>query len=284
MSCNSGGINAAISLPQDRFFSDSHLLNALEEAGARVTQRRSVKATAALIRSAIAGRMRSVSLNFYGGWQTASDGESYHFGAFPKFSTHQAATSLTLSVEATTGASAAVASAAASQFLPVFSIFPDPSVRQTLVLWWHTAALYSLLTQLGFPPPMGMCCFTTNPEQLRCLQALFAWFGDTPISLNLPASEFNTALLHRKDQPLLVLDEARLDAATKNVESLAAAVVNRKLRGSPKKKSITFRYKRSQPSFLHGLRRSPVCLNSLFWTYPQTGSIGMPGWPWRTDF
>ena len=65
------------------------------------------------------------------------------------------------------------------------------------LLWimFHTAAMYSLLQQLGYPFPLAFGFLVENVSVRSSLENLFAWYGDAAISTHHPSEIVTNELL-----------------------------------------------------------------------------------------
>lgn len=120
-----------------------------------------------------------------------------------------------------------------------------------IFLWFHAAALYSLLDQLSLPLPLGLSLYTAGDTDCATyLKAILNWYGDSPISLNLSRAQFNDSILSRKDQPLFILDEYRSASSKANAAAFAEVLITRQ---------ITWEHHRKQSSL--PLPAMPVILS-----------------------
>lgn len=97
---------------------------------------------------------------------------------------------------------------AATQFASLMETVINPDIRGILFLWFHAASMYSLLTELGYRVPMGLCLYSSDMRVLKCLETMLAWYGDGVIPLTEVPKRFMDLLTERKDQPMLIQDAA----------------------------------------------------------------------------
>lgn len=218
-------------LDAEHYGSDRALLTAFQECpGVEVCLRRTAKTTAELLRTAVSKVVQCVRLDYYAGWGSAGDG-NYNFTAFAGLTTHRSGRRSSVTAKSIQLQSSAAATATAvRKFCPVFSPVRDVGIRWQLFLWFHAAALYSLLDQLSAPLPLGLSLFTAGDTDCATyLKALLNWYGDSPISLNLSRAQFNDSILSRKDQPLFILDEYRSANAKANAAAFAEVLITRQI-------------------------------------------------------
>lgn len=162
--------------------------------------------------------MTTVHLPSYAGWTRSQEG-SFRFYVFSGFCTHRQRDFFEIPAPIR-DIPTSEAVVAAQRFWPAFSAIRNLFDRHLLVLWYHAAALSSLLDQLSYPIPLAVNCFAANPDQQRYLKRLFGWFGDTPLSLDLRPADFVDGLLARCDQPLVIEDSSRSGHAAANIQIL----------------------------------------------------------------
>lgn len=221
----------ALILDAEHYGSDRELLTAFRECpGVEVYIRRSAKNTAELLRTAVSHVVQRVHVDYYAGWGSSGDG-NFHFTSFAGLTPHQSSQRNPVIAEPVPLQSSAAATATAvRKFCPVFSPVRDIGIRWLIFLWFHAAALYSLLEQLLDPLPLGLSLFTAGDTDCATyLKALLNWYGDSPISLNLSRAQFNDSILSRKDQPLFILDEYRSTNSKANAAAFAEILITRQI-------------------------------------------------------
>lgn len=215
-------------LKEQDYLRDQVLLNALQQLpGVNVQVQRSVRTTATLLRQAIGSCLTTLDLSFYAGWSSSQSG-GVQFRLFPSGRPHLDIHAPSLEPAEPVSSSPSATAAAAARFWPVFSCLTDPTVRLTTWLWFHAAALSSLLDQVQHPLPLALAFFSSDQACCRFLDRLFRWYEDPAVSLDAAHREFNVGLLSHKDQPLLIRD-GHLANSRRNTEALAEALVNRSI-------------------------------------------------------
>jgi hypothetical protein len=99
-----------------------------------------------------------------------------------------------------------VALVSTEQILLLFDVIANTGIKCSVILWFHAAALTSLISGLDYRIPMGLCFYTKSLAVRRYLEAIFAWYGDSTITLATQNKRFLDLLVARKDQPLLLSD------------------------------------------------------------------------------
>ena len=219
------GIDDPLRLSANDYLSDRKLCAALQEIpGVTVPQTRlSQKVQMSLLRGVFGVAMTTLQLDYYGGWKQSED-ESIHFWSFENGGTHLHPKWIE-EPQLCPEYCAAQAAVAAGQFYPVFEAIQEPFARSFVFVWFHLAALHTLLKVLGFPVLLSTSFFVTDRDVQTFIKRVFAWHGDKPISLDQPPADFVQKLLSRKDQPLLVVDHGRLQNAVSNARTLEEAIV-----------------------------------------------------------
>ena len=208
-----------ITLSEESYFRDAILISRLQEAGGvEVTIRKSLKATAQLIRQAVSRKLTVLPVSIYAGWSEQNDGKPC-FSTFPPFSSHCQDGNFLLP-HVLPDASPATAELAVQKWMPAFSLLQNSFASWFLTLWFHMSALSSLLNHLGFQPPLGLYLFSDDPVGLAYLRRLFCWFGDSALSMGIAPELFNDGLLARKDQPLVIEDTFQGKNAKLNTDTL----------------------------------------------------------------
>lgn len=207
------GQEGLIALDEPSYLDDKRLIHNLQTAGIRVTIRRSVRATAALIRQCISDKLTTARTDFYGGWKMADQGPV--FLRFQNFSSHQDWNYLDLTRPAAE-VSPSVAAMAVTQLAQMFQTICSPALRGLLFAWFHASFLFSLLKPAESALPMGLCLYTQEPVILRWLERLFCWYGDPAINLDDRSDEFIKAMWSRKDQPAVLIDYHQTENACRN--------------------------------------------------------------------
>lgn len=214
---------------EQEFQNDTAFLQALRELpGVQVNFVRTAKRTAMLLRQAISDKIQVIVPAFWGGWLRTEAG-AYNFYQLGSCATHFDGVRLETLSNTVPAQSPAVTATAAQQFGRYLAMVREPMVRWLLAVWFHAAALSTLLDQLGHPMPVALCVFTADPGWLAFLKELFGWFGDVPLSLDEPPTAFSKRVLCRKDEPLVVLDQHRTKNAAINSALMEDVLANRQI-------------------------------------------------------
>ena len=222
------GIPDVLRMEEAHFQNDALFIGKLEEVpGVSIKYARSTKTTANLLRSAIRSKMTHLPLSCYGGW-VPDQNLGFQFVRFPSGSTccRDEEIPVPLPLSETTPSAASMA---AQLFWPAFTLFQAHSDRVILFLWFHVAALFSLLPWLETDFPVWLCLFSENEDCVRCLTELLQWDGTPVVSLSLPKAGFAETLLFQKDQPLLIADTPRDDNASANAQTLRQVLLTRQI-------------------------------------------------------
>ena len=212
-------------LDEADYFNDKAFLTALQERpGVEVYPVQSQRQTAALLRTAISQKLQPLALSCYAGWRKLESGE-FTFCVFPGFKTCLPGIVSQQPVELSP-VSPPSAALAAEQLWPQFRPVSDQGNRCLLFLWFHAAALTSLLGQLGHHIPLSLCLFTENLAVTQYLVRLFQWSADLPLELDSTPAMFSKAILLKKDVPLLIQDTYRTPDASVNASVLRSALTS----------------------------------------------------------
>lgn len=219
------GTESPIVLTEAEYLSSRKLIARLNEApGVCVTIQNSESKTVGLLRSLCSTYLTCASVDLYAGWSFNRDGVP-SFRTFANFSTHQQLRGrFQYGTSPLPEFSPAVAASAIKQFWRNFALIKDPFCQYVLALFWHTAAVYSLLDLQTSNFPSALCCFSTDPEMTLFLKTLFSWYGDTALSFELGPIDFSAGMLERKDESLVIDDIGDL---SKNAKTLLGAITTR---------------------------------------------------------
>ena len=199
------------------FFKPGQLLNAISRAsGKQLRLYKSERQTSALIRQHISSIAEELYAPFYLGWHKAYDrwefemlngsthGRRFHNPPVPsRYKESRPKPSPTNALVAT------------EQILLLFETISNVGIRCPLILWFHAAALTSLISDLGYRIPMGLCIHSTSATVRRHMEAVYAWYGDAAVMLTTQHKRFIDLMVERKDQPFLFIDR---DGQQKNSE------------------------------------------------------------------
>lgn len=221
-------MSTPLCLCESDYLNDTKLLTAIQEIpGVEISLRLSNKKLATLLRQAISQRITTTNFYPYAGWKL--DSGNFCYEIFDNMTTHCVEEPLFIDRKPLDKPSLAVTTAAANRFRPYFTVIRNNTTRWLMFLWFHAAALYSLLRQLDCEIQLALCIFTTDADCLTYVKRLFCWFGDSPLTMDIAPSDFNAALLARKDQPLFVCDQGRLDNSKVNMKTLETLLVNKRV-------------------------------------------------------
>lgn len=206
-------------LTEKEFASDAGLIQALQKLpGVHVRRNRSRTVTAFLLREAL--DVTTIVLEFYGGW-LETEGSGYRFFSYEPLTTHRKDGE----VEALQVLQpVADSSDALRRFVIHLHQVINGPLRDYFTLWFHVAAVMTLLDALGYPFQLALCVDSADVRAKAWLKALFTWFGDDALSLDMFSHEFQRKLCCRKDQPVLVLAQRCTRQATANAELMTQVV------------------------------------------------------------
>ena len=192
-------------LTEKEFYKADTLLEKLQrESGVQVKNVVSRRKLASLLQDYIVVHATQIFIPFYSGWKKEEEYFSYTLPSRKKKLDMDSG--LVSGTRRITIDAASVNLTAAKQILTAFSVIKDSSHRKFLCLWWHMAAIFSLLTEWRQRISLGLCLVSTNPVVRKELTYLFQWFDYDPVRLDQQKRDFLRGLLEMKDQPLLVTE------------------------------------------------------------------------------
>lgn len=158
----------------------------------------------------IAASSYSLKLPFYEGWKKTPQGWVFQLRGG---STHGTRgfdpTGFAIMSEPTVvDISPTTALTASEQVAGLLECFENSEVRGVIALWFHVAALYSLLEGHGYRPAMGLYIYSDSKLAMAIIEMIMSWYQDVSISMTEPTRMFQNHLQERKDQPLLLVDAA----------------------------------------------------------------------------
>lgn len=191
-------------LTEKEFYkTDSFLEKLQRESDIQIKNVVSRKKLASLLRDYIAVHATQIFIPFYSGWKK----EEYISYTLPSRKKKLDMDSGLVSETRPSAIDSASANlTAAKQILTAFSIIKNSSIRKFLCLWWHMAAIFSLLTEWERNISLGLYLVSTNPVVRKELTYLFQWFDYDPVRLDRKKRDFLHDLLQMKDQPLLIIE------------------------------------------------------------------------------
>ena len=158
---------------------------------------------------------------FFGGWsQGEGDGTGVTFSVFPDGATHQDPTNPQLD--------ARPVPVAGCDSLPDGFCDLTPQIQLTAMV----SISYTLLDQLGYRFPMGLCLLVNDGQMEKKLLAMLSWFSDAPVFLGDSPTRFAKAVSDHKDEPVLVVSENVNRYQRANLEDLEAAIATGKVGAS----------------------------------------------------
>ena len=164
------------------------------------------------IQSLLSREAEHVHYPFYSGWLYCKENSKWTYRTFNR-STHGIQklpmNAIDISRTATSLPSTpAVQLTAGVQFAEMMTSIKDDSLRHLFTGIVHIASLYSLFSGLNHRISFGFCLSSDSLLPLEAMECLFSWFGDERIQLSESKNRFSNLLIERKDQPVLVWDEA----------------------------------------------------------------------------
>lgn len=265
-------------ITENDFFHDSRLITGLHShSGLEVTLIGSQKKTASLLRLAITGHLTIVHQEAYAGWQKC--GENYRFQLFSNHSAHWKNESMLPRVSTADKPPdfSAVAATSAQQIWPVFRLVSDRTARQMVVLWFYAAQLYSLLREIGHEIPMALYLFSSDHDLPTYLKHLFCWYGDAPISPDTATAEFKNALLCRRDQPLLLMDNGGSKRAMENISAFERTLADLHVEWRSGKKSTSLPLQ-ALPTIISNQISSLCCIPQVVVVEVAADNFDWSGW------
>lgn len=214
-------------LCESDYLNDKKFLSAIQELeGVEISFGLRNNKIATLLRQAVSKKITTIDFYPYAGW--TFDCSDCHYEFFENRTTHCVNDALFSERKLLGKPTSAVTTAAVNLFWPYFKVITNNTTRWLMFLWFHAAALYSLLRQLDCEIQLALCIYSTDADCLTYVKRLFSWFGDSPLSMDIAPSDFNAALLARKDQPLLVCDQGRLENSKVNMKTLETLLINKR--------------------------------------------------------
>lgn len=218
---------APLRLTESDYLHDKTLIIAIQaHSKTAVRKAPTMKNSADLLRKIIATMLIEVHTPFRAGWCIINEQPRFMQYAH-RFSSHQQSDALLSVAYLDENYASPVFSNCATELISSpFRRIKNAQVRGLLFLMQHIAFLFSLLSQLGYQVPIGLCiCCSTARTEEWC-KDLFSLYGDQPISLDSPHSAFSRALIARKDQSAVILDHRNTRSADKNTYLLVQAIAS----------------------------------------------------------
>lgn len=164
------------------------------------------------IQSLLSRETERVHYPFYSGWLYCKEDSKWTYRMF-RGSTHGIQKlpidAIDISpVDTSLPTTPAVQLTAGVQFAEMMTSIKDDPLRHLITGIIHISSLYSLFTGLNHRIPFGFCLSSDSILPLEAMESLFSWFGDNSIQLSESKNRFSNLLIERKDQAVLVWDEA----------------------------------------------------------------------------
>lgn len=221
---NSPGLGP-LAIPEKDFGNDKKLLTALENhTHSSVRKTPTLSNSAALLRKQVAGVLQTIEVPFQAGWMQY--GEEMRFMQFAdRFLSHQKGGMLQpLNFMPDVASKQAVSSRATELLATALGKIKDPTLRGLLCLFVHLSFLYSLLLQLGYQVPLGLCLHCGSARAEEVCKGFFRFYEDFPIPLSLAEPVFARLLQERKDQAAVILDRWNSRSSSPNADLLEQAI------------------------------------------------------------
>lgn len=221
---NSPGLGP-LAIPEKDFGTDKKLLTALENhTHSSVRKTPTLSNSAALLRKQVAGVLQTIEVPFQAGWMEY--GEKMQFLQFAdRFLSHQrGGMLLPLNFMPDVASKQAVSSRATELLAATLGKIKDPTLRGLLCLFVHLSFLYSLLLQLGYQVPLGLCLHCGSARAEEVCKGFFRFYDDSPIPLSLAEPVFARLLQERKDQAAVILDRWNGMSSSSNADLLEQAI------------------------------------------------------------
>ena len=199
---------AKVIIGEDEFYKSGRLLDRISEGTGRKARIVPTKyRTTELLRETILSMTEELAYPFYVGWQKGSkwefvliEGTTHSTRTMPlcgpeERRTQQAPKTATEEVIAT------------EQIIRLFETMSSPELAITVVLWFHTAVLITLINEMGHRLRMGLCFYSTEPQVFAYLESIFCWYADNTIELTVPKGRLLDLRLERKDEPAVLHDK-----------------------------------------------------------------------------
>lgn len=198
---------AKVEVGEDDFYKAGRLLDRISAGTGRKVRLLTTKyRTTELLRETILSMCEEVVYPFNFGW---INGEQWGFLLVDK-STHSTRTmqlsgpALHKKLKAPETATEEVV--AAEQIIRLFETMGSPELATTVLLWFHTAVLTTLLNALGYRLRMGLCFYSADPQVFAYLEGIFCWFSDPMIELSVSKIRLMDLMTERKDEPAVYHD------------------------------------------------------------------------------
>ena len=214
--------NATVIIGEDEFYKSGRLLDRISQGTGRKVRIVPTKyRTTELLRETILSMTEELAYPFYVGWQKGSkwefiliDGTTHSTRAMPLCGPEERRTQLAPKT-------ATEEVVAVEQIIRLFETMDSPDLATTVVLWFHTAVLTTLLNAMGYRLRMGLCFYSTDPQVFAYLEGILCWFSDSMIELSVSKARLMDLMTERKDEPSVYHDR---NTTKGNAEVLQMAV------------------------------------------------------------
>ena len=214
-----------LAIPEKDFGNDKKVLTALENhSHTAIRKAPTLSNSVALLRKEIGKLLQTIEVPFQAGWMQY--GANMRFMQFAdRFLSHQkGGVLLPLNYMNDVTSNQAVSSRATELLATTLNRIKNPTLRGLLCLFIHIAFLYSLLMQLGYRVPLGLCLHCGSARAEEICKGLFKLYGDDPIPLSLAEQLFARLLLEKKDQAAVILDCWNSKSASPNANLLEQSI------------------------------------------------------------
>ena len=200
--------NATVIIGEDEFYKSGRLLDRISQGTGRKVRIVPTKyRTTELLRETILSMSEELIYPFYFGWMRRS---KWVFLMVDK-STHSTRTMPLRGPEdgrkqeeLKTATEEVIAT---EQIIRLFETISSPELATTVVLWFHTAVLTTLINEMGYRLRMGLCFYSTEPQVFAYLESIFCWYSDPVIELAVSKGRLLDLMLERKDEPAVFHDQ-----------------------------------------------------------------------------
>lgn len=198
---------ATVLIGEDEFYKSGRLADRISEGTGRKVRIVPTKCrTNEMLRDTVLAMTEETVYPFYLGWKYRNE---WQFALMNK-TTHSTRTSPLCGPEGSRKQKAPQTATeevvAVEQIIRLFETMASPELATTVVLWFHTAALTTLLNAMGHRLRMGLCFYSAEPQVFAYLEGILCWFSDPVIELSVSKARLVDLLIERKDEPSVYHD------------------------------------------------------------------------------